>query len=243
MLLAMANTAPVQQTKDTTFTKIFVGGLPYHTTNETLEEFFKQFGDIEEAVVINDRQTGKSKGYGFVTMADRQAAERACEEPNPVIDGRKANVNLAYLGAKPRVPQTGIPTPMAAYPGFIQGQFGLPMAAYPSAYMTAAGTAGMAVPSAASSQHSPSSPTAALQLALDYPFGYPAVTSASTNGAQAHSQYLPGFEAAAAAYPYGLAANYFTGAAYSYAHLPPHLAGHLTTQLQPQNMSERTQLS
>ena len=40
-------------------------------------------------------------------MADRAAAERACKEPNPVIDGRKANVNLAYLGAKPRGIQTG----------------------------------------------------------------------------------------------------------------------------------------
>lgn len=42
-----------------------------------------------------------------VTMADRAAAERACKDPNPNIDGRKANVNLAYLGAKPRSLQTG----------------------------------------------------------------------------------------------------------------------------------------
>ena len=241
MLLAMANHGGVT-TKDTTFTKIFVGGLPYHTTNETLEDFFKQFGDIEEAVVINDRQTGKSKGYGFVTMADRAAAERACEEPNPVIDGRKANVNLAYLGAKPRVPQTGMPAQVHGYPGFIQGQYGLQQFAYPSAAYMAANTAGMAaMPTTASQQHSPSSPTTALQLALDYPFGYQAAAAAT---AAAANQYLPGYEAAtAAAYPYGLAANYFTGAAaYSY-HLPPHVAGHLSAQLQPQQMSERSQLS
>lgn len=42
-----------------------------------------------------------------VTMTDRGAAERACKDPNPIIDGRKANVNLAYLGAKPRSIQTG----------------------------------------------------------------------------------------------------------------------------------------
>ena len=42
-----------------------------------------------------------------VTMTDRGAAERACKDPNPIIDGRKANVNLAYLGAKPRSMQTG----------------------------------------------------------------------------------------------------------------------------------------
>ncbi|CAH0386219.1 unnamed protein product [Bemisia tabaci] len=88
--------------KDTTWTKLFVGGLPYHTTDKSLREHFSVFGDIEEAVVITDRQTGKSRGYGFVIMGDRPAAERACKDPNPIIDGRKANVNLAILGAKPR---------------------------------------------------------------------------------------------------------------------------------------------
>jgi RNA recognition motif-containing protein len=88
--------------RDTTFTKIFVGGLPYHTTDETLRKFFERFGDIEEAVVITDRATGKSRGYGFVTMSTKEGAQEAIKDPNPVIDGRKANVNLAYLGAKPR---------------------------------------------------------------------------------------------------------------------------------------------
>jgi len=55
------------QSKDTTYTKIFVGGLPYHTTDGTLREYFQQFGDLEEAVVITDRQTSKSRGYGFVS--------------------------------------------------------------------------------------------------------------------------------------------------------------------------------
>ena len=53
--------------KDTTFTKIFVGGLPYHTTDASLREHFQVYGEIEEAVVITDRQTGKSRGYGFVS--------------------------------------------------------------------------------------------------------------------------------------------------------------------------------
>lgn len=55
--------------KDTTYTKIFVGGLPYHTTDSSLRKYFEVFGDIEEAVVITDRQTGKSRGYGFVSAA------------------------------------------------------------------------------------------------------------------------------------------------------------------------------
>ena len=55
--------------KDTTYTKIFVGGLPYHTTDASLRKYFEVFGEIEEAVVITDRQTGKSRGYGFVSCA------------------------------------------------------------------------------------------------------------------------------------------------------------------------------
>ncbi|XP_076868665.1 RNA-binding protein 24b [Brachyhypopomus gauderio] len=111
--------------KDTTYTKIFVGGLPYHTTDSSLRKYFEVFGEIEEAVVITDRQTGKSRGYGFVTMADRASAERACKDPNPIIDGRKANVNLAYLGAKPRIMQPGFSFGVAQIqPTFIQRPYG-----------------------------------------------------------------------------------------------------------------------
>ena len=54
--------------RDTTFIKLFVGGLPYHTTDDTLKAHFDQYGEIEEAVVITDRVTNKSKGYGFVSF-------------------------------------------------------------------------------------------------------------------------------------------------------------------------------
>ena len=56
------------QQKDTTWTKLFVGGLPYHTTDKSLREHFEVYGEIEEAVVITDRSTGKSRGYGFVSF-------------------------------------------------------------------------------------------------------------------------------------------------------------------------------
>ncbi|KAF2978306.1 hypothetical protein EK904_004336 [Melospiza melodia maxima] len=59
-------------------------------------------------------------------MADRAAAERACKDPNPIIDGRKANVNLAYLGAKPRSIQTGFTIGVQQlHPAFIQRPFGI----------------------------------------------------------------------------------------------------------------------
>ncbi|XP_074656728.1 RNA-binding protein 38-like [Tubulanus polymorphus] len=93
--------------KDTTYTKIFVGGLPYSTTDASLRKFFSDFGEIEEAVVITDRLIGKSRGYGFVTMATIEGAAKATKDPNPSIDGRKANVNLAFLGAKPRANVAG----------------------------------------------------------------------------------------------------------------------------------------
>lgn len=62
---------PTALQKDTTFTKIFVGGLPYHTNDASLRKYFEAFGDIDEAVVITDRQTGKSRGYGFVSTRTR----------------------------------------------------------------------------------------------------------------------------------------------------------------------------
>ena len=51
---------------DTTYTKVFVGGLAWETQKETMKKYFEQFGEILEAVVITDKATGRSKGYGFV---------------------------------------------------------------------------------------------------------------------------------------------------------------------------------
>ncbi|KAJ7294380.1 hypothetical protein O6H91_Y260900 [Diphasiastrum complanatum] len=87
---------------DTTLTKVFVGGLAWETHRETMRRHFEHFGEILEAVVITDKNTGRSKGYGFVTFRDPEAARRACEDPTPVIDGRRANCNLASLGSRPR---------------------------------------------------------------------------------------------------------------------------------------------
>ncbi|KAL1820689.1 hypothetical protein ACET3Z_015558 [Daucus carota] len=86
---------------DTTLTKLFVGGLAWETQSPTLHSYFRQFGEILEAVVITDKNTGRSKGYGFVTFRDPESAKRACADPSPIIDGRRANCNLAALGRPP----------------------------------------------------------------------------------------------------------------------------------------------
>lgn len=95
---------------DTTYTKVFVGGLAWETQRETMKKYFEQFGEILEAVVITDKNTGRSKGYGFVTFREPDAAMRACVDAAPVIDGRRANCNLASLGvqrSRPTTPQHG----------------------------------------------------------------------------------------------------------------------------------------
>lgn len=53
---------------DTTYTKVFVGGLAWETHSDTMRRYFEQFGEILEAVVISDKNTGRSKGYGFVSI-------------------------------------------------------------------------------------------------------------------------------------------------------------------------------
>jgi RNA recognition motif-containing protein len=53
---------------DTTYTKVFVGGLAWETHKETMKKHFEQFGEILEAVVITDKASGRSKGYGFVRL-------------------------------------------------------------------------------------------------------------------------------------------------------------------------------
>ncbi|XP_077404790.1 RNA-binding protein 38-like [Vanacampus margaritifer] len=112
--------------KDTTHTKIFVGGLPYHSDDASLLKYFQTFGDVAEAVVITDKHTGKSRGYGFVTMVDGAAAEQACKDANPIIDGRRANVNLAYLGAKPRGSPSSLAAPIQqVHPVWAQRHYGL----------------------------------------------------------------------------------------------------------------------
>lgn len=52
---------------DTTYTKVFVGGLAWETPTDVMRRYFEQFGEILEAVIITDKNTGKSKGYGFVS--------------------------------------------------------------------------------------------------------------------------------------------------------------------------------
>ncbi|XP_044508083.1 probable RNA-binding protein ARP1 isoform X2 [Mangifera indica] len=94
---------------DTTLTKVFVGGLAWETPKEAMREHFEKYGEILEAVIICDKLTGRSKGYGFVTFREAESAKKACEDATPIINGRRANCNLASLGA--RRPRSASATP------------------------------------------------------------------------------------------------------------------------------------
>jgi RNA recognition motif-containing protein len=78
-------------------TRIFVGNLPYSTTSADLEQLFSEFGGCESASIVTDRETGRSRGFGFVEMSDGDAARQAMEALNGrQMGGRALTVNEAH---------------------------------------------------------------------------------------------------------------------------------------------------
>ena len=90
--------------------KLFCGGLAWATDDESLRAAFEEFGEVTEATVILDRQTGRSRGFGFVTFAEREAGQAAVEKMDGAkLDGRQIRVNeaqdrpcLLYTSPSPR---------------------------------------------------------------------------------------------------------------------------------------------
>ena len=73
--------------------KLFVGGLSFSTSNERLREVFSEVGHVESAVVVTDRDTGRSRGFGFVEMATAEEADQAVARLNGrELDGRSLKV-------------------------------------------------------------------------------------------------------------------------------------------------------
>ncbi|CAF9909587.1 MAG: hypothetical protein GOMPHAMPRED_006812 [Gomphillus americanus] len=76
--------------------KLFIGGLAWHTTDDTLREGFQQYGAVEEAIVVKDRDTGRSRGFGFVRFTSDAAATSAMQGMNnTTFDGRQIRVDKA----------------------------------------------------------------------------------------------------------------------------------------------------
>ena len=86
--------------------KLYVGNLPWSIDDKGLSELFASYGDIEEAVLIKDKFSGRSKGFGFVTFTDDGAAQKAIDEMNKKeVEGRPLTVSEA----KPMVPRDNAP--------------------------------------------------------------------------------------------------------------------------------------
>ncbi len=76
--------------------KLYVGNLSFKTNTQDLEQLFAQVGTVESANIIEDRETGRSRGFGFVEMSSKEEGERAIEEFNgKEVDGRELKVNEA----------------------------------------------------------------------------------------------------------------------------------------------------
>lgn len=83
---------------------IYVGNLSFNATEGDVEQAFAQFGDVKSVNIIKDRETGRSRGFGFVEMADAQAGREAIAALNlQEIAGRAVTVNEA----RPREPRRG----------------------------------------------------------------------------------------------------------------------------------------
>lgn len=83
-------------------TRLYVGNLPFNTTENELQELFSQAGAVQEVMLMQDKFTGKSRGFAFVTMTSEQDAQNAISQINgKTIDGRALTVNEA----RPREPR------------------------------------------------------------------------------------------------------------------------------------------
>lgn len=84
--------------------KLFVGSLPWSLSSTSLKELFGAYGEIVDSIIISDSATGRSKGFGFVTFAKQEDAEKAQAEMNGKdVEGRNIVVNFA----KPREERSG----------------------------------------------------------------------------------------------------------------------------------------
>lgn len=88
--------------------KLFIGGLAWHTDDQALRQKFEEFGQVEEAVVVKDRDTGRSRGFGFVRYSNDSEADAAMQAlNNEEFDGRRIRVDKASDRAGGGAPRGG----------------------------------------------------------------------------------------------------------------------------------------
>mmetsp|Transcript_27455 Transcript_27455/g.35437 ORF Transcript_27455/g.35437 Transcript_27455/m.35437 type:complete len:344 (+) Transcript_27455:147-1178(+) len=88
--------------QDPTHRKLFLRGVPWECTKELVQAAFQVFGEVEETNVVMDKQTGKTKGYGFVTYRTMESAYKALDQGSILLQGRQVFVNLAAVRTNPQ---------------------------------------------------------------------------------------------------------------------------------------------
>ncbi len=87
--------------------KLYIGNLPFSSTSEELQQAFSQAGQVVEAIVMADKMTGRSRGFGFVTMADQESANKAIEMFNGKDFGGRVIVVNEARPMEQRPPRSG----------------------------------------------------------------------------------------------------------------------------------------
>ncbi|KAI1488504.1 hypothetical protein F5X96DRAFT_680433 [Biscogniauxia mediterranea] len=123
--------------------KLFIGGLAWHTEENTLRQKFEEYGPVEEAVVVKDRDTGRSRGFGFVRYTNETDAQKAIDNMNNVeFDGRAIRVDKAsdtgprggaFQGRGGYAPRGGYVQPQMPYASGHPG-YGMPNPMYQPVY-------------------------------------------------------------------------------------------------------------
>jgi len=76
--------------------KLYVGNLDYNLDESQLQKYFEKYGEVSSVTIITDKDTGESKGYGFVEMADKEGGKKALERMNGTeVNGRRIKVNIS----------------------------------------------------------------------------------------------------------------------------------------------------
>eukprot|EP00249_Psilotum_nudum_P019672 c27366_g1_i2 orf=356-1435(-) len=215
--LASAGTITSSTGADQAQRKLFIGGLSYDTSTETLIDIFSQYGEIEEGSVAYDKNTNKSRGFAFVTFKSLEATRKALEDPNKNIEGRHVIVKLAAEGQKDKAVSQVLSTQSMQVVSPVQPGYAVNpnMPNYPRAQVpTGAGTP------IGFSAYPPN--LAAAYTAQPQYTGYGAVAAGAQYGSTQYAQYGGGFANPQAMQSAGLHAgatpavgglpSYYTGA-------------------------------
>lgn len=185
--LACESLSSQSTSSDVTLRKLYIGGLSPDTSSENLLSYFSRHGEIEEGSVAYDKETNKSRGFGFITYKTAEAAKKAIDDPNKSLGGRNITVKLAdsHKGrvTQPQLPAAMVPIALPLPAGYAQpvkshvvsassvGYAPYPhLAAYPAAYPNAPVQYQPPPPHMSYANNGPIGASGSVPLGVSYPY-------------------------------------------------------------------------